>query len=65
MSTTWTGTLTKGAEPGTVTGTLTDRWGWSVTLHGTLQPGGGYVLTGTLGEPPAALRVPAIDGEGP
>ncbi len=58
----WTGELRKGDMPGTVVGQMSDKWGWVVTLHGTLQPGGGYAITGTLGEPPACLRVPAIDG---
>lgn len=59
----WKGELRKGSDPGTVVGTLTDRFGWTVSLHGTLQPGGGYSLTATLGDPPESLRVTAIDGE--
>jgi len=49
----WTGTLAKGIEPGTVVGELVDSWGWKITLHGTLQPGGG--------DPPECLHLPAID----
>lgn len=60
----WTGTLSKGTEPNTVTGQLTDAWGWSVTLHGERQADGSYRLVGTLGEAPACLRVLAIDGKG-
>lgn len=59
----WTGSLTKGTEPGTVVGFLVDAWGWRVTIRGVLQHGGEYALTGSLGEAPLALRVPAIDGE--
>lgn len=63
MTTVWKGTLTKGTEPNTVTGSLTDSWGWSVAIHGERQADGSYVLTGTLGAPPDSLRIPAIDGE--
>ena len=57
----WTGTLRRGAEANTVEGVLRDSWGWAVTLTGTRQDDGSYVLTGTLGEPPASLRVPLLD----
>jgi len=65
MTNAWTGSVNKGTEPNTVIVTISDNWGWEITLHGTLAPGGGYPLTGTLGAPPAALRIPAIDGEEP
>ena len=64
MTARWTGTVTKGTEPNTVVVTVRDTWGWEITLHGTLQASGGYALAGTLGAPPACLRVPALDGEG-
>lgn len=63
MSAQWTGTVDKGSDPNTVVVVVRDGWGWTATLRGTLKPGGGYALVGTLGEPPAALRIPAIDGE--
>lgn len=59
----WTGTVDKGHAPNTVVVVVRDRWGWEITLHGTLKPGGGYALAGDIGPPPECLRVPAIDGE--
>jgi hypothetical protein len=59
----WNGELRKGETAGTISGKLVDSWGWQVTLHGEMQPGGWYKLTGTIGAPPETLRVPAIDGE--
>ena len=59
----WRGELRKGDAPGTIVGRMSDKWGWCVAIHGERQADGSYALTGTLGEPPACLRVPAIDGE--
>jgi hypothetical protein len=57
------GTLTKGAEPNTVVGRLTDSWGWTIELRGTLDlVTRAYRLTGTLGPTPAALHIATIDG---
>jgi hypothetical protein len=59
----YTGTLAKGTEPNTVVGTLTDSWGWTIELRGTLDPATRtYALTGTLGPTPAALHIDTIDG---
>ena len=58
----WTGWLKRGDAPGTVTGELVDSWGWKIHITGTLdKENGGYVLTGTTGEVPEALRVPIVD----
>jgi len=57
----WKGWLKRGETPDTVTGQLTDSWGWVVTLTGTRSPEGGYVLEGRLGPAPEALRIPIID----
>lgn len=48
-----------------VIGEIEDQWGWKIYLHGT--PGRSnstpaFILTGTLGETPDALRIEAIDG---
>jgi len=59
----WTGWLKRGETPDTVTGQLTDSWGWVVTLTGARDPEGGYRLEGRLGPAPEALRIPIIDGE--
>jgi hypothetical protein len=61
----YTGSLKRGNAPGTIIGVLVDRWGWEIYLLGTRNDSGGYTLTGTLGEPPAALRIEAIDGPAP
>jgi hypothetical protein len=59
----YAGTLTRGDAQGVVVGTLRDEWGWTIELRGVLDPETRqYVLTGTLGAPPDALRVDAIDG---
>ena len=58
----WTGRLTRGDSPGTVTGYLQDVWQWKIHITGVLdKEAGGYVLTGTTGEVPEALRVPIVD----
>ena len=58
----WTGRLTRGDAPGTVVGFLADTWNWKIHITGTLdRENGGYVLTGTTGEVPEALRVPLVD----
>lgn len=49
-----------------IRGVIKDGWGWTIELIGT--PGEqdgvrGFVLTGTLGEVPEALRIPWLDGE--
>lgn len=57
----YTGRLTRAAD-GTITGELRDSFGWPIALTATRDPNGsGYILTGTLGEPPANLRIPALD----
>jgi len=61
---TWKGWLRKGEVAGTVTGELVDSWGWRVQLFGTFDESGRqYVLTGSLGKPPAGLVIEAIDSE--
>lgn len=45
-----------------IRGRLVDEWGWAITLTAEQQDDGSYKLTGSLGEPPDCLRVPAIDG---
>jgi len=58
----WTGRI-RAAGTGRIEGWIQDAWGWTVTLTGTRDTeGGGYILEGTLGDPPDSLRVPAIDG---
>jgi hypothetical protein len=63
MSGEWTGFIRRSADG--ISGELRDEWGWVVRLRGTRQPDGSYALTGTLGDPPAALRIGAIDGPPP
>ena len=63
-TTKYTGRILPGPGKDEVHGWLTDAWGWSITITGVRDTaGGGYLLTGTLGDPPKALRVPAIDDE--
>lgn len=63
-TTKYTGRLLPGPGPGEVQGWLEDEWQWRITITGVRDTaGGGYLLTGTLGDPPKALRVPAIDDE--
>lgn len=58
----WTGRLTRGDAPGTVTGWLEDTWKWRIHITGTLDKEvGGYVLRGRTGTVPDALKVPIID----
>ena len=58
----WTGWLKRGETQGTVVGELKDSWNWVIHITGTLdKEHGGYVLTGTTGEVPEALRVPIVD----
>lgn len=57
----WNGYLERGEQSGTVKGELTDEWGWTVFITGTLRPEGGYRLTGTLGPVPPSLTCPIID----
>ena len=63
MTARYTGWLRKGDAPDTIQGELVDEWQWRIVITGIRDPDGGYRLTGVLGEPPASLRVPAIDGE--
>jgi hypothetical protein len=61
--TAFTGHLNRGNAEGTIVGTLTEiPWGWTIHILGVLDPAGGYKLTATLGDPPAGLRIEAIDG---
>lgn len=63
MSARYTGWLKRG-ENGTVEAELRDQWGWCIVITGMFDPRTRqYVLSGILGEPPAALRVAAIDAE--
>jgi hypothetical protein len=56
--------MRKGEETGVVVGEATDEWGWVIKLRAVYDPvARQYVGEGTLGDPPEALRVPAIDGE--
>lgn len=60
--TAFTGQLKRGNAEGTIVGVLTETpTGWSINIIGTRNASGGYTLTGTLGEPPEWLRIPAID----
>jgi hypothetical protein len=59
----YTGELRRGTEPNTVVGSITDSWGWTIELRGTLDEATRtYVLTGTLGPTPPSLHIEAIDG---
>ena len=61
MSARYTGWLKRG-DNGTVEAELRDEWGWSIDITGTFDESSRtYRLEGVLGEPPAALRVAAID----
>lgn len=61
MSGRYTGRL-KRLPDGRLEGWLVDEWNWRLALVGEVdRVTGDWVLTGQLGEPPAALRVPAID----
>lgn len=63
MSAKYTGWL-KRSDNGTVEAELRDQWGWRIAITGTFdEQTRQYVLEGRLGEPPAALRVAAIDAE--
>ena len=57
------GSIKKGTEPNTIVGAITDAWGWSVFLKGTRQDDGSYLIEGTLGEVPDALKLPLLDDE--
>jgi hypothetical protein len=64
MTAPWTGFLRRSADGEGIEGELCDAWGWRVTITGTRGARDGvrgYILTGILGEPPKALRVPAVD----
>lgn len=62
MTAAFTGQLKKGDTEGTIVGYLKEHpWGWTIRLIGTRDPGGGYTLSGTLGEPPQSLRIGLID----
>jgi hypothetical protein len=61
MSARYTGRLER-APDGTITGWIQDEWQWRITLFATRAPGGGYTLTGELGEVPETLRFPLLDG---
>jgi len=62
-STAFTGQIKRGDTPNTVVGYLKEHpWGWTIRIFGTRDESGGYTLTGELGDPPAGLRIEAIDG---
>lgn len=59
----YTGRL-KRVAGGRLEGWIADQWGWEIALMGEVdRVTGDWVLEGQLGEPPASLRVPAIDDE--
>lgn len=59
----YTGRL-KRLPDGRLEGWISDQWGWEIALTAEVdRVTGDWVLEGQLGEPPAALRVPAIDDE--
>lgn len=60
---TYTGSLRRGDQPGTVVGELLDIFGWKIHILGTRQDDGSYLLVATVGDK-GSLRVPAVDGEG-
>ena len=63
--TAFTGQLKRGDAPDSIVGYLRESpWGWTIRIFGTRDPGGGYTLTGVLGDPPDGLRIEAIDGPG-
>jgi len=58
----WTGRIRKGDAAGTITGWMVDEWGWRLEFVATFDEASReYVLRGTTGEVPKALKVPAID----
>jgi hypothetical protein len=60
---THTGELRRQAD-GSYAGFLVDRWGWrlEVTAHVAADDNGRFFkLEGGIGEPPPALRMPALD----
>ncbi len=61
----YTGELKRGDGPNTIVGFIKDRWGWTISLTGTRDAGGGYTLSGVLGDVPASLRIDLIDGAPP
>lgn len=59
---TYTVTVRKGEEPGTVVGTCTDGWGWEIAFTASWDAARrGYIGQGTLGPVPEALRVAGFD----
>jgi hypothetical protein len=56
----YTGHLDRTAD-GQLTWSIRDPWGWEISGTAAKDPAGGYSLSGTLGPPPASLRIPAID----
>jgi hypothetical protein len=68
MSAKYSGFVRRADDGKGIVGELRDSWGWCIAIVGT--PGEqdgvrGYILAGTLGEPPEALRIPIIDDEPP
>lgn len=57
----WHGILRRGEKAGTVVITIVDTWGWEITLHGVQQADHTYKLEGSVGPPPASLRIAGID----
>jgi hypothetical protein len=60
----YSGFLRRSDDGQGIVGVLYDFCGWSIELTGT--PGErdgrrGYIVTGELGEPPPALRIPGLD----
>ena len=54
-------------QPDTVEGFLAETWsGWMIKITGRRDKlGGGYILTGELGEVPEWLRIEILDGPAP
>jgi len=64
MTAKYSGFIQRAPDGVSIVGELRDAWGCSIAITGT--PGEqdgvrGYLLTGTLGAIPEALRIPIID----
>ena len=62
--TAFTGQIKRGEAPDRLSDISRKPRGWTIKMFGTRDPGGGYTLTGVLGDPPDVLRIEAIDGRG-
>ena len=62
----YSGRLERDLAGATYTGHIVSRFGWEIILTATVETldgRSGFVLTGTLGEIPAALRIAGMDDE--